>query len=133
MHSSFREYLMAEYIDGRHFSSKPADYWEEIWEHLEDPRWREVILFLLSIVDEDYGTFLVEKILTEGWARTGRGSPCSPLWQSNVPPGCLLIHILSDVAGTALIKEAYMGYPQPRKRTILQADKLAHFCRHVTG
>ena len=66
LHSTFREYLTAEYIHHRHFSAEPEAYWEEIREHLADAHWREVILFLLGILDRDYCTYVVRKILGFG-------------------------------------------------------------------
>lgn len=66
LHSTFRDFLVAEYIDSQHFSAEPDAYWEEIKEHLEDSHWREVIFSLLGIVDEDYCTHLIEQILAAG-------------------------------------------------------------------
>ena len=69
LHSTFREYLTAEYIKHRHFASDPDAYWEEIREHVTNPRWREVILFLLGNLGREYCTYLVEKILASGDAK----------------------------------------------------------------
>ena len=69
LHSTFREYLTAEYINHRHFASQPDAYWEEIRKHVTNPLWREVILFLLGNLEREYCTYLVEKILASGDAR----------------------------------------------------------------
>ena len=66
LHSTFREYLAAEFINARHYTSEPTAYWEEIRGHLEDARWREVILFLLGILEREYCSYLTEKILAAG-------------------------------------------------------------------
>ena len=66
LHASFREYLTAEYIEHQNYASEPDDYWEEIKEHLEDARWREVILFLLGILERKYCTYLAKEILAAG-------------------------------------------------------------------
>ncbi len=68
LHSTFREYLAAQHIYLSHFSSGPDAYWEEIKDHIDDKRWREVILLLLGSLDERYCTYLTEKILAAGSA-----------------------------------------------------------------
>ena len=81
LHSTFREYLAAQHICLSRFSSGPDAYWEEIKDHIDDERWREVILFLLGSLDECHCTFLTEKILTAGSAT--QPLDCEEL------PGCL--------------------------------------------
>ena len=68
VHTTFREYLTAEEIKDRHslYDWDREECWEEIKDHLTDPRWREVILLLLGSLDERYCTYLTEKILAAG-------------------------------------------------------------------
>ena len=67
-HATFQEYLAAQDIHARHrnYRRHREGCWEEIKDHLTDPRWREVILLLLGSLDERYCTYLTEKILAAG-------------------------------------------------------------------
>ena len=112
LHSTFRECLTAEYIHHRHFSAEPEAYWEEIQRHLADAHWREVILFLLGILDRDYCTYLVRKILGVGDA--------APKYEDN---SSLRTHL--QLAADALAKQSPMA-PELELEII---DRLARHAR----
>ena len=65
-HPTFQEYLAAQHMHLTYFWSEPDAYWENIKDHIRDERWREVILFLLSTLDEEYCTTLTRAILRAG-------------------------------------------------------------------
>ena len=92
VHSTFVEYLMAEYIRLVH----PDRYWEEIRDHLSDPQWREVILFLLGGLPPGRCSALTERIL-----EAGRSTPTSS------PSRDLEYHL--NLAADALAQQAPMS------------------------
>ena len=108
LHSTFREYLAAHHIYLKHYTDEPDALWEEIKDHLTDYRWREVILFLLGGLgeDEEYGTYLTERILAAG---------CEELDHDHLVFDPLPVHL--QLAVDALINQAPMS--SELQRTIL--------------
>ena len=111
LHSAFREYLTAKYINDRHFVSEPDDYWDEMKEHLEDAHWREVILFLVGMLDTDYCTNIIERILAVGDASTQQPE------LSNLPT-----HL--QLAAEALANQAPMS-PELQQEVVGRLGKIA--------
>ena len=74
VHPLFREFLVAKGIRDRHqdYSADREACWEELQDHLEDDRWREVILLLLGNLDEGYCTYLTGKILAARYGTNHR-------------------------------------------------------------
>ena len=67
LHPTFREYLTAQHIRYSLPSvSSPETYWAEVKDHVTDPHWREVILFLLASLEEEHCTYLTSEILAAG-------------------------------------------------------------------